>query len=215
MPAAALALAAVLAAVPVPLPVEDMPHIVIRVDDEQVARWNRFVEQLQALHEKHIAGRKIRTEERLGGYKDLPEFYREVHYYDAETGRLLSRLSWERKNPDRLHVIEVFIYDDSGRLVRDYAASFLPVHRNAPIQTLINLHHHGDGVHAYRQFDASGNWIYEQCRARDPARTLLLSLEEDDIIQARQGLTPVMSSEEYRRCFGPLPETAGIYLTPQ
>ena len=89
------------------------------VDQQQVAEWNRFVDDLYNLHKRQLEGKAIRTEERIDGYHQMPEFYREVMYYDASNGRLLSRVAWERENPDRLHEIEVFQHDTEGRVILD------------------------------------------------------------------------------------------------
>lgn len=185
----------------------------LRVDHDKVRAWNQFAERLVRLHEARLEGRDIATTERVGGYAgaNAAEFYREVEYVERSSGRLLSRLQREIESPENLHVIEVFIYDDAGHLARDYLAAFLPVYRNAPVQTLINFHAHNPGLHAFRQFDASNNRIHEQCRRASDDAVLLL-LNEDDLLGQR-GIKNT-STELYRRCFAGLPESAGVYVNP-
>lgn len=189
-------------------------QVKITVDQQQVAEWNRFVGDLYNLHKRQLEGKSIRTEERIDGYHQMPEFYREVMYYDASNGRLLSRVAWERENPDRLHEIEVFQHDTEGRVIRDFLARFLPVHRNAPIQTLINFHDYNGDTHSFRQFDASGNRIYEYCNGKLSGDQVSISLEEDQILAAQSRVNDTMDSLEYKVCFGDLPVTAGTYLRP-
>lgn len=188
----------------------------MKEDPEHVRTWNAFADALFALHRHRLAGRKVRTEESTGGYGGSvgdPAFYREVEYFDAVSGQLLSRIQWERKNPDAIHVIEVFIYDDRGRVTRDYLAAYLPQFRNAPVQTLINLHDYTEGLHSFRQFDASGNRIYEQCRGRYFDRPVHISLEEDQLSRSSAAGAPERSPA-YLACFEYLPLRAGSYLNP-
>ena len=99
----------------------------VQVNEDQVKRLNAFADKLHRLHQQQLQGRKIHETEQFGGYARLPEFYREVSYFDADSGRLLSRIQWERNAPERIHTIEVYVYDDRGRLARDYMAWFLPL----------------------------------------------------------------------------------------
>lgn len=187
----------------------------VQVNEDQVQRWNAFVDKLHRLHRQQIVGRKIRETEQLGGYARLPEFYREVSYYDADNGRLLSRIQWERQNPDRIHTIEVYVYDDRGRVARDYMAWYLPDYRNAPREATINLYHYEGGLQGWRQFNASGDRIYEKC-TRQPEGTVLIELKgEDRIEHAEENPRSEVYGADYRRCFGTLQKTAGRYLTPQ
>ncbi|MFP5348774.1 MAG: hypothetical protein ACLGHO_02895 [Gammaproteobacteria bacterium] len=179
---------------------------------DQVQLSNEFFENLRKLHQQQIDGKKIRETEEFGGYKDLPQFYREVSYYDAATGRLLSRIQWERENPTRIHAIEVFVYDDQGRVARDYSTWFLPRYRNAPRETNINLYNYGDGIRAWRQFDVFGNRMYEKCSAGE---RVLVELWGDDISRAQDDPKSVMHGPDYRRCFATLATTPGKYVVPQ
>lgn len=186
----------------------------ITVDHEQVRTWNRFARHLYQLHVNVLKQHRIKTTEQRGGYARMPNFYREVSYFDAATGRLLSRIAWETAQPKNVHVIEVFIYDASGRVTRDYLAAYLPRHRNAPIQTLINFHNYDGELHAFRQFDASGNRIYEQCRGRHFGEPIEISLEETEIVPILGAPSPITRTENYTACFSGLSAQAGKYLDP-
>ncbi|MCR4300567.1 MAG: hypothetical protein NUV51_03080 [Sulfuricaulis sp.] len=185
--------------------------VALSVNDDQVTVWNRFVESLVDLHKQGIAGREIRKSELTGGYGG--EFakgytYREVNYHDAESGRLLSCIRQDENKPEKIQVIDVYIYDATGRVIRDYTAIYLPGARHAPIRTFINLHQYGEKLHGFRQFDASGNLLYEQCRGQFAGHDVDLSLEEHQIKPT------VTASNDYQACFGRLPDTAEKYLIP-
>ncbi len=183
----------------------------VDVNEQQVQAWNRFSETLLKLHKQQLAGREIRQTEmsgRYGGEAAKNYSYKDVEYFDAKTGRLLSRVRWDGDRPEAYHSVEVFVYDGAGRLVRDFTTMYLPWARNAPIRTFINLHRESDGLHAFRQFDASGNRLYEQCKGRYSGEAVEISLEFQDI-DALATAAPA-----YRACFGKLPETAGAFLTP-
>lgn len=188
-----------------------------QVNNQQVHAWNVFTRALYELHKHLVRIYDVRGEDRVGGYGGLSggaNFYKEVRTYDTKSGKLLSQIRWEKTHPDRIHTIEVFIYDKSGRLVRDYSSAYMPVFRNAPFQTLINLHYYYEGLHAYRQFDASGVRIYEQCKGRLLDQTVNISLDEDQI-PADAALIPDMSARSaYSACFAALPTSAGPYLNP-
>lgn len=185
-----------------------------QVNDEEARRWNVFADSLVQLHRQQLTGRKLRETEQVGGYAGLPGFYREVSYYDADSSRLLSRIQWERAHVERIHTIEVYVYDDRGRLARDYMAWYLPDARNAPRQTAVNLHHYAADLHGWRQFDASGNRIYEKCTRTPDEKTVFEISGEDRIGQAEDNPRSIVHSGEYRRCFGGLPKTAGVFLRP-
>lgn len=182
----------------------------VRVDNARVKVWNRFADDLYKVHRHLIRAHRTRMVETVGGYANMPAFYREESHFDAETGRLLSRVQWERERPANLHAIEIYFYDEAGRVRRDYSATFLPVHRNAPIQTLVNLHHHDKDLHAFRQFDASGDRIYEQCRGTHFDEKVDLSIPDPLVGTPRS----VLESEAYVACFGFLPADAGDALDP-
>lgn len=183
-------------------------------DSQHIQRWNRFFDSLLELHQQYMHNREIETKESIGGYADQPAFYREVYYYDKKAKRLLSHIQWERQPPQQAHLVEVYIYDAQGRVDRDYLAAYLPESRNAPIQTLINLHQYSDDLHSYRQFDASGNRIYEHCERGAKNQNILIQLDEDDILLYRRGLNQAVNRKLYQRCFADLEETALNYLQP-
>jgi len=190
----------------------------MEVDISQVSDWNGFSEALFALHKKRMQGREIKTTEHTGGYGGRlgeADFYKEISYIDADTGRLLSKIQWEREHPDTIHTIEVFIYDNAGRVTRDFLAAYLPWSRNAPVQTLINLHYYNGELHGFRQFDASGERIYEQCSGKSAGEDVFISLEDYELNTSPDRRPHIMSTRMYEACFGDLQKTAGAYTTPQ
>jgi hypothetical protein len=109
----------------------------------------------------------------------------------------------------------VYVYDGNGRLERDYMTWFLPEFRNAPRQTTVNLYQYNGDWTGWRQFDASGRRIYEKCSSATDRRVLIELTDEDRIVEAEEQPDGIAHSASYRRCFGELPLTAGVYLTPQ
>ncbi|MDH5649929.1 MAG: hypothetical protein OEY67_09780, partial [Gammaproteobacteria bacterium] len=168
---------------------------------DHVERWNWFVEAVYTLHQKQIAGREIRTTEKTGGFYREPEFYKEVQYIDVASNRRISTIRWERKNPKLIHWIETLIYDEQGRVIRDYGAAFLTHSRNAPQQTLINLHAYNGALHAYRQFDATDNRIYEFCEGTFNGQKINLVYYDIDILQNDGVVGGAFDKPEYKACF--------------
>lgn len=186
----------------------------LKVDQQQVEEWNRFASRLFELHEHQLQKLDTYQETSSGGYANNPDFYHQVSYYNKVNDKLLSRLQWEKDQPDTLHSIAVYVYDDQGDLQRDYLAAYLPRFRNAPVQTLINFHYADKELKAFRQFDASGSRIYEQCRGRYFGDPFMLSLEEHEI-PSLVGHTPAhVNSELYRACFSEITADPGKYLDP-
>jgi hypothetical protein len=182
------------------------------IDEEHSRTWNRFAEQVVALHRQQLAGREVRVEERVGNYGgEMAKRYRfrEASYYEAGSGRLLSRVRTDRDRPEEVQIAEVYLHDDDGRVRRDYAFVYLPWARGAPVRTFVSLHGYRNGLHAYRQFDATGNTLYEYCDGALDGRPVRIALPEERI-----GAVPG-DAEAYRRCFAGLPEMAGAFLTPQ
>jgi len=180
-----------------------------------VERWNWFAEAVYELHQRTLAGHEVREERRVGGYMRLPQFYEEVRYFDADTGRELSLIQWERETPGRIHFINVFVYGEDGRLARDYGAAFLPNSRTAPQQTFINFHARNGELVAFRQFDATDNRIYEQCEGTFEGRPVDIRVWERDLMGLSEQSDDVFERTEYKACFAGLPEaSAGEYLTP-
>lgn len=180
----------------------------VKEDPIHVQEWNRFAKAVLGLHQQRLVANDVKTKEKLGGYSDMPEFYREVEYRDARSGRLLSRIQWEAESPDTPHVMEVFLHDDQGRVKRDYTVAFLPGHRNAPIQTLVALHGYHGELHGFRTFDASGNRTFERCEGTFKGDSVSFYLEDDQIIDAMNEKGGIMSKPVYKACFAGLSEKA-------
>jgi len=187
----------------------------MKVDVKQVTQWNNFADSLYVLHQALIKNTPIRTEENVGGYGGVTagDFYTEIRYYDKNTGRLLSKIQWELERPDVIHNIEIFIYEN-GRLVRDYYAGYLPHHRNAPLHTMVNFYGDEDELLSFRQFDASGERIYEQCSGKHFAEVVDISLENDEWLSPIGESLKMISSEPYIACFGNTPKEVGMYINP-
>ena len=187
----------------------------MKVDAKQVKQWNNFADSLYVLHQALIKNTPIRTEEEVGGYGGVTagNFYTEIRYYEKKTGLLLSKIQWELEQPNVIHNIEVFIHED-GRLVRDYYAGYLPHHRNAPLHTMINFYGDEDELRSFRQFDASGERIYEQCSGKHFAAEVDISLENDEWLSPGGESQKLISSEPYIACFGDTPKEIGRYINP-
>jgi hypothetical protein len=137
---------------------------------------------------------------------------------DSDPGMLqwISSLWFEPHAPrerNNLHSIEVYFYDDQGRVIRDYSATYLPEHRNAPIQTLVALHGYSNGLHAFRTFDASGVRIYEVCRGTYDGQAVDIALDEVEMGTELQNPDSIMKTDTYRACFSTVPVNSGTYHT--
>ncbi len=183
-------------------------------NEKHVNTLNLFAERLYVLHQHQTTQNEIFQKESSGGYRGGDDFYREVKYYDKKSGNLLSRVMWEIDKPEQIHEIEVFVYDDEDKLKRDYLAAFLPVHRNAPVQALINLHHQNDELKSFRQFEVSGQKIYEYCEGKFFGEPLNISFDDNDFVEYSQETMKAMESEEYLACFGKTRATLGDYVNP-
>jgi hypothetical protein len=188
----------------------------LKEDNLHVRTWNQFAQDILSFHKQRIKQMDIRIKKRAGGYSHLPEFYIEESFYDD--GRLVATITWEKENPEQLHTIEVFVHDDKGRVIRDYAAAYLPHYHNAPNQTLISLHNYSNGLHAFRSFDASGYRIIERCTGTYKGKDVNFILDEDEIAEALNDThqnTGIMVTDKYKNCFGDLPQDVGEYTNPQ
>lgn len=188
--------------------------ITLKVDRHQVQVWNNFAERLYTLQKYQLAQEKVETTTSLGGYAHQKNLYIETRYYETQGHRLLGQIQRLNNNSNAIMEIEVYIYDKHARLVRDYLAAYLPFNRNAPIQTLINLHAYHGGLHAYRQFDASGERIYEQCEGTYHGKKVMLSLEEDEFTPGPGADNKTLKSTVYRICFDGIAMSAQAYLNP-
>jgi hypothetical protein len=178
-------------------------------------RWNKFVDDLYALHKKHIAGKDIQIVERVSGYFRYENFYKEQKFIDKKTGKTASLIQWETKNPKNIHVIHVFFRDDKGRLIRDFSATYRTDDHDDPMTTEINLHAYSGGLEAFRQFNASGEITYERCRGSRKGKKVDIRLGILELEEYRGEPDTVMTTPAYKACFGSIPLKPGKYLTPQ
>jgi len=184
-------------------------------DPSEIPR--RFADNLYQLHQHIMSQHDVRTESEIGGYGGLrgdPNFYKEVRYFDKENDRLLSMIQWENKSPDNIHTIELNIYDQAGRVVRDYTAAYLPNSRNAPFQTLIGLRHFDKDLSGYRQYDAAGNVLFEDCSGTLDGKKFRIVLEYHEIPDDPRSIEDATERAAYPICFNKLPKNPGKYLNP-
>ena len=187
----------------------------IKEDHKQVNEWNDFAKDLYALHKEQLTRYDVKETVRKGGYRGKKDFYKEVTYTDAESGRVLSRIQWEIENPKNIHVIEVFQHNNAGQVTCDYTAAFLPDFRNAPVQTLVALHSYNDGLHAFRSFDASGDVVFERCDGTYKGKEIEFDLEDYEIENMRHEKNGVMQTADYKACFGKIDLSATEFLPPR
>jgi len=178
----------------------------MQVDIQHIKSWNKFTDYLYQIHQQQLKEHKVYSTSVIGGYPTNKDYYVEKRYYDKESNKLLSIIQWEKDN--KIHTIEIYKYDNQGRVTRDYLSAYLPTFRNAPIQTLINIHSYNDELHSYRQFDASGYLIYEQCEGNLFNQKILLSIDEDEFN------SDIIESEEYLACFNQSKSTVGKFINP-
>lgn len=179
--------------------------------NKHILTWQAFAKNTLSLQRKLISEQPVEKKTTIGGYEGMPDFYIQDSYYNAKTHKLISQVQWEKANPKQLHTIEVYIYDDQGRVIRDFTAAYLPYYNRAPTQTLISFHHYVGELHAFRTFDASGYRIDEGCRGRYQGHDVEFILDEDEIAEG----SPEMKSELYKICFEGVRKKAGKYLIPQ
>lgn len=182
----------------------------LRDNAKHVRTWNAFANQLLRIHRHWVALKPMTKTERTGGYANRADAFVETSHRGAESGLLRSRIRWLKDDLKTPQLIELFFYDAKGRVSHDFAAAYLVEFRNAPIQTLINIHYYDDGLHAFRQFDASGNRTYESCRGTHFGAAVDVGLDEGSIPPSPAEVAP----ETYLACFGFLPREAGRYLDP-
>ncbi|MDH5394898.1 MAG: hypothetical protein OEW97_01375 [Gammaproteobacteria bacterium] len=184
----------------------------LKEDNKHVRTWNKFASDTLALHKKLTAGKNITVKNKTGGYAHSKDFYLEKSYYN--NNRLISKVQWEKDNPEQLHTIDVYIHDATGRVIRDFSAAYLPFYHNAPTQTLISFHHYNGQLHAFRSFDASGDRIIEGCSGKDKkGQKINFILDEDELYEESDGF---MLSAEYKQCFdGLTQDKPGKYIIPQ
>ena len=177
---------------------------------------NKFADALVTLSEYLISKQAIISEESFGGYGGLTndlKFYKETKNIDRTNKQIISIVRWETKHPNNLHDIIVNIYDDKDRLIRDYSASYLPVHRGAPYQTLINFHYYGKNLTSFRQFDVYDDIQYEWCDGKYNDKPVSISFDFDEIPDTANDIKNDELRLAYFACFKN-PATAKPYTDP-
>lgn len=176
----------------------------VKPNDDIARKWNQFVGDLIQLNQQLIQQTPHQETWRIGGYSNEPNFYDEVTYTNKETGKITSILRWERADPAAIHSIDVKLRDKQGRVIKDFSASYLTKHRNAPIQALITIHYYNKKLHGFRVFDASYNRIYDICRGSYKGKTVNIDLDDDygELSEALENKKGIMSSATYIACFG-------------
>lgn len=170
-----------------------------------------FHRAVYALHEQQLAKYTIRTEERTGEYEGSAAAgfrYRTTSYYDAKTGRLLSRVERNADRPEAVHIAEVNIHDGDGNLVRGFISISLPWAPLHPVRTWINLHHRNGKLESLRQFNLQGQVNYEFCEGELDGKHVRISLDESDINPSATG------SPAYQACFDGVGRNWEQYATP-
>ena len=180
-------------------------------------RWTQFARSLEKLHEQRMKSLPYTTQESIGGYGGIrsdPEYYREVKYLEPGSGKLLAVVQRENNAGKLLHVIELYIHDDQGRVSREYLATYLPGRRETPYQTLITLYAYEGGLKAFRQFDASNDLLFEHCAGEIDGQKVRISFDEFDVPDDAGKISDELERKAYLSCFQSLPKSAGRYLNP-
>lgn len=150
------------------------------------------------LHLQETAKQPVKTVIETGQYAGAAAgsyAYIETRYLDATNGRLISRVRHDAKNPGSIHIAEVNLYDERGRLIRDYGSVALPWSSATPVRTFINLHYYDGELHSFRQYDVDGKVGYESCEGKFNGKRERLSVDGSDI-NAQLTATPL-----YTACF--------------
>lgn len=190
----------------------------MKEDNQHIRNWNGFANNILKLHHKLIKKHKHHTRKSAGGYSGNKDFYIEENYVSRKTGKVFSKVQWEKDNPDVMHTIEVYMHDDKGRVIRDFMAAYLPGYNNAPVQTLISFHQYsdkpGNKLHGFRSFDASGDRLLERCEGEYKGKPYEFLMDEDDLYHADMNGNPI-DEKIYALCVGKLPEKLGKFILPQ
>jgi hypothetical protein len=171
-----------------------------------------FHRAVYALHGQQIAKYAVRTEEKTGDYKGAAAAgyrYRITSYFDAETGRLLSRIERNADLPEAIHISEVNIYDADGRVVRDFFSSAPPWKPTYPSHAYINLHNYNGKLHSWRQFELDGRVNYEFCEGELDGKHVRISLDWEDLYEEKG-----TKSAAYHACFDGMSNDWASYVTP-
>lgn len=169
-----------------------------------------FHRAVYALHEQRLAQRQIRTEQETGSYEGAAAAryrYVDTRYYDAASGRLLSRVRRDAAEPEFVHIVEVNVYEN-GKLVRDFGSITLPWAPLQPVRAFINLHHYNGGLHSFRQYDIFGQVAYESCEGDLGGKRVDISLDGSDINAAST------ATAEYKTCFDGVSKDWARYANP-
>lgn len=171
-----------------------------------------FHRLVYGLHERQLAHHAVRTEEATGTYNGTAAAgyrYRITSYYDAKTGRLLSRIQRDADAPDAVHISEVNIYDGDGRLIRDYLSIAPPWRPDYPSNAYLNWHHYSGKLHSFRQFELDGRVNYEFCEGELDGKPVRISLPWQDMNKE------TTSTPEYRACFDTMSKDWKPFTKPQ
>lgn len=171
----------------------------------------KFKKALYELHQLQVKDKQLRLEETEGQYngKAAERYrYRDTKYYEVGSARLLSHIRSDADRPEILHIIEVNIYDNAGRVVRDFGSVSLPTSPSYPARTLLNFHRYNGELHSFRQFNEIGDVTYEACVGLLEKRRLNLSLDESDIKPA------ATATVEYKACFDGMETRWDAYAMP-
>lgn len=172
---------------------------------------SKFHQALYALHLQTIKGKELRLVETEGQYQGSAAGkyrYKDTRYFDASNDRLLSHVIRDGDRPDAIHIVEVNIYDESGRIVRDFGSVTLPSSTTRPVRTFINFHQYNKNLHSFRQFDVDGEITYESCNGSFENRKVNISLDGLDIKPA------TTASAEYKACFNEIKMDWANYAIP-
>ena len=170
-----------------------------------------FHRAVYALHAQQLARHTVRTEETRGAYEGVAAAgyrYRITSYYDAASGRLLSRIQRDAALPEAIHIAEVNVYDAEGKVVRDYFSSAPPWRPLHPSHAYINLHHYNGGLHSFRQFELDGQVNYESCEGTLDGKPVRIAGDWS----GTDGKT--RNTPEYRACFDGISADWARYASP-
>ncbi len=189
-------------------------EVSMKEDNQHIRKWQAFAQDTLKLHHMLIKKHRHEMKKSIGGYAGNKDFYIEENYISRKTGKLLSKVQWEKNNPDVMHTIEVYVHDDNGRVARDFLAAYLPGYHNAPVQTLISFHQYSGKLHGFRSFDASGDIVLERCEGEYQGKPFEFILDEDELYAASMEGNPI-EEKVYALCVGNISKKLGKYITPQ
>ena len=178
---------------------------------------NKFASSLVVLSDHLIKQHAVFSEKSLGGYGGMTNdlaFYTEIKTVHQDDLRPISTVRWETKSPKNLHSVDVYIYDQQNRLIRDYSASYLPASRRAPYQTLINLHRYNAKLHSVRQFNALGDILYEECRGHVHLQDVNFVFDYSEIPDSSQDFEDPGLRQAYLACFDASQSSAEPFTDP-